>query len=163
MNLPTTLKVWANAHKPDKGMEGSFWKQIVFVRDDLPKTLIGMYNYNLYEAISNRISVISTHTSKSILLPVYEIVYPGSNLKFIARNNFYDWKVSVISDRPVKADFGNLFNPKQKVPSVYCEGFNPLWVFGPHGENDKKFTVELQGNYDTYTFFWLVRHALNLP
>lgn len=165
MNLSTSLQEWANTHKPDESMiwKKSFWNQIVFVRDELPKTLIEKYNYSLYEAIGDEVRVISTHTSKSILLPVYKISYPGRELTFIVRNNFHDWKVSVISCQPIEADFGNLFDPTQKVSSTYCEGFDPSWVFGSHEENNMKFTVEIRDNFEMYTFFWLIRQALKLP
>jgi len=40
------------------------------------------------------IKVIATHKSKSINLPVYEIVV-GTKVRFTVRDNFYNWKVSV--------------------------------------------------------------------
>lgn len=108
------------------------------------------------DAIDNASWVISTHTSKSVTLPVFKLVHPTRGLELIMRYNFFDWKVSVISDTPVQDNFFGLFDPTLKINAVYCEGFDQAWVFGSYTENPKQFTIELGGDHMLYTFIWLL-------
>jgi len=164
MDYPVPLVYWLKENKPAKEMfwYNNFWNQVVFVRDELPKTLVPKNKFEQYDRVSKDIHVISDHTSKSILLPVYELNHYDAELKLIMRNNFYDWKVSVTSTRPIKANFGNIFDPKQPVPSVYCQGFLDSWIFGPYAENPKQFTVEIKDRNELFICLWLIGQALKL-
>ncbi len=90
MNIP--LQEWITANNPSKKMlwKTSWSDQVCFVRDEIP-TLLCMdgHEYKKWLTIKENITVISTHTSKSIKLPVYCIKANGDT--FIMRNNFYDW------------------------------------------------------------------------
>lgn len=133
-NLPKETMIYKTAAE----------NQIYFVRDTLR-------NFNKI----SKIEVISTHTSKSIKLPVYHIVWENG-IEMILRDNFYDWKISVES--PLELTYPiNLFNNlgKKKISSCYCEGFKEEWVFDCYENNKKKFTVELYDKYDVYTFMFL--------
>lgn len=96
--------------------------------------------------------VIGTHKIKSIRLPVVEFWIPG--LRFVMRDNFYNWKVSVQCDKPIDIDPDKLFDPndERSISDVYCEGFE-LWdVFGTYAANKQRFTVELYKNEDLIEF-----------
>jgi len=97
----------------------------------------------------------SSHTSKSCKLPVVRgVVAPG--VVVIIRGNFYDWKVSVISDHPLPGiDDTYLFEPETHHRSVYFEGFDNAWCFGSYKNNQQQFSVELE--YDPLRLYTFVR------
>lgn len=74
--------------------------------------------------------VVSTHTSKSITLPVVE--FRRGDLRMICRNNFHDIKVSVWSPRPIDHDLWGLtaFVGDGYLNPVYFEGFKGRWDEG---------------------------------
>jgi len=132
------------------------WEQINFVRDELRYLLFPVLED---DSSKYRCSVVSTHTSKSIVLPVYLIECYG--MKFYIRNNFHNWKISVVSPVDIDIDFSNLITDRdKKIPSILCEGFKQEWVFGRHQDNHKEFTVELWNSYyAVFTFFWLIYNS----
>ncbi len=140
------LQKWATENEPGDNMiwKPSYWDQIIFVRDQLRHCLDKGF----------KVDVISTHTSKSIVLPVYEIKYKGH--RFIIRYNFFNWIISAIMKKPLTIDFGNLFDKDSK--SGWAEGFQDSWLFESYSKNKKKFTIEMQDRYEVYTFFWLIRN-----
>lgn len=160
--MRTPLQQWANANKPDENLnyKGGYWSQIMFVRDRLaPLVSIGLS----FEEFQDKAAfVISTHRSKSVTLPVYLLEPPGKGIKFVLRDNFYNWKVSVISERPVKVDPLMLFQADPPddpswsgdvLASCYFEGFPGDLIFGYYNQSDKKqFSVEIGGDYDLYVF-----------
>ena len=149
------LQEWANENIPDEDLiyKDGYWNQIKFVRDEVPRTLA--IDYEDLKKIE--INVISTHTSKSVKLPVYEILWRGC--RFTLRYNFYDWKISVES--PVELfpiNFFGLFAIGKNIHSVYCEGFPKERVFGSFLENRKKFTIAIDGRYYyIFSFFWILQ------
>jgi len=147
---PQLLKDWLKENRIDDNMvyKGGYNHQIEFMITTLGRAFIDL-KWDTYE---NVLKVISTHRSKSIELPVYQIVWHDT--EFIMRNNFHDWKVTVLSDgEPIKGlGKTQLFNPNEKINSCYCEGFEEDWVWGSYNDNNCYFTVELQSEYDLYTF-----------
>ena len=159
MNIP--LQEWITSNVPDEKM---LWKkawssQVCFVRDEIPKFLcMGEYTFNEYQTIRENITVISTHTSKSIKLPVYCIKANGDT--FILRNNFYDWKVSVDTHNIHKIDFkklGVIYNTANQIESHICEGFKQEWIFKSYDEDKWQYTVEINNDFKLKLFFWLIQ------
>ena len=97
--------------------------------------------------------VCSSHTSKSCKLPVVRAMVTPTVLVVI-RGNFYDWKVSVVSEKPLHGiDNTFLFDPEAEHSSVYFEGFHDNWCYGSYKANPAKFSVELiYSALDLYTF-----------
>lgn len=154
------LQEWANTHQPQGDLiyKDGYWDQIVFIRDKIAGLLAKTYEE--YEAIQANTRVISSHTSKSVRLPVFQVELTNG-VALTMRCNFYDWKVSVSSPRDVKADFMGLFNPKDRINRTYCEGFPGELVYGSYFENKRQFTFELPpGNYHLFTFFWIFAHQV---
>jgi len=151
------LEDWFEANEPKENIiwKESYESQIMFVRNKIYGILLGVKQNKKID-----IDVISTHTSKSIKLPVYKISL--DIISFTMRNNFYDWKISVNSDFDVNADFLNLFNEKKNHSSCYFEGFKKEWVYGSYSENKKQFSVELY-SYDEFLFmfFWIIKEYMN--
>jgi len=158
---PVKLQEWAKANEPSKEMvyESGYWNQIILVRDMIARLLVP--SFEEYEKLE--VSVISTHTSKSILLPVYYI-HLDNGIAITMRYNFHNWKVSINSPKKVYIDFMKLFDPEEErdISGVYCEGFPAENVFGCYAKNKSQFTVELQSSYILYTFFWIFGHSLGL-
>jgi hypothetical protein len=159
MKIP--LQEWLQNNQPKDEMywKGSAQDQFYFMR----YAVIGAFPLKDKPDLENfraNLCVISTHTSKSITLPVYEILWNG--FRFILRGNFHDWKVSIDSPIPIFINFSKfgLFNPEQKIHYVYCEGFQGEWVYGPYAGNPKQFTIELRNNeHEVYCFLKILTHT----
>ena len=154
------LQEWAITHQPSDTLiyKDGYWDQIDFVRDMITDLLAKTHEE--YRAIQAKMKAVSAHTSKSVCLPVFGVELADGTM-FTMRYNFHDWKVSVSSPRDVKADFMGLFDPKERINAVYCEGFPTELVYGPYAENKREFTVELPpGNHHLFTFFWIFAHQV---
>lgn len=154
------LQDWANANVPSESLryKDGYWDQIVFVRDEIAGALAATYEE--FKAIPESIRVISTHVSKSVLLPVFQVAIADGTV-FTMRYNFHDWKISVSSPRDVVADFMGLFDYDERILDIYCEGFPEGLVYGPYAENKRQFTVELSSGYfRIFTFFWIFGHQV---
>ena len=154
------LQEWANTHQPAEDLiwKEGYWDQIVFVRDKIAELLA--MTYDDYEMIRANTKVISEHTSKSVLLPVFRVDL-ADGTAFTMRYNFHDWKVSVESPQNVEADFMDLFNPNKRIHEIYCEGFANNLVYGPYAENKRRFTIELPpGKYYIFTFFYIFAYQV---
>ncbi len=145
------LQAWFNDNQPSDNMfyKGGYDRQCMFVRDNFGR---------LFHDILEKIEVISTHTSKSIKLPVYHIVMNG--IEIIMRDNFHDWKLSVISDQILDFPDELFSGPEKQVNAIYCEGFDKSWVFAPYKENQKQFTVEIYNDNLVYVFLFLLKLQL---
>jgi len=125
----------------------------IFFMQNIGRGLFSAYRSDddiAYNHSRDLIKVASTHTSKSITLPVYYFMW--ENIKFYLRYNFHDWKVSVISEYPLEIDFEDCFKDCSYA-SCYFEGFRPEWVFGSYFKDNKRFSVELSDNEDLTFFF----------
>lgn len=145
--------------------KGAFGEQVMFIRD----TLAALVSVGLdYE---DRVvpQVISTHRSKSLTLPVVSLDRPDLGLRLILRNNFYNWKMSVISERPIVADYGAIFYTSPPVEPTYTgnpladcyfEGFPADLIFGYLSENPRRFSAEVWGDYQLWTAIYLTLSAV---
>lgn len=132
--------------------------QAIFVRDD-----VGL---NMLKA---RVFIVSTHMSKSCLLPVYYIKMMNG-VRVIMRANFYDWKLSIELPRKYKGI--NLIpedclsqhvveGKYDKIPSWYLEGFKEEWAWDGYNPNNvpKKFTIECPDKYRVYVVLHTLKNA----
>ena len=145
------LQAWFNENHPAKEMiyKEEYSNQCIFVRDNF-----GTLFHKQLEALE----VISTHTSKSIKLPVYRAKI--KNVEFIIRHNFYDWKISVNSDVSLKFPFELFSKPEEQINKYDCEGFEKEWIYQPYSKNNKKFTVQVHSTNLMYTFLFLTKIQL---
>lgn len=164
------LQEWAHKHVPSDDMlwKGGFGRQVLFLRDYVTH-LVGSGLY--WEDRGEIVDVISTHRSKSILLPVCEYTRKDLGLRIVLRNNFYDWKLSVVSERPVIADFAGLFHTTPPVApdytgddlrACYFEGFPESLVFGYYEpSNKRRWSACLgDGEYGLMTTLFLIMKSL---
>jgi len=159
-HLPVDVTAWIRVNEPDEKLiyGKGLGKQVCFVRDEICKILSSNYD----EWKNNPPMVISTHYSKSVKLPVFRIYLEKYGIEIILRDNFYDWKISVKSDKPLDFDYMGLFNPTKKILDIYCEGFPQDKVYGSYEENHKEFTIEIASDYDLYTFIFLLKNYLGI-
>jgi len=162
------LQAWISEQLvPDEMLwKGAWGHQVQFVRDSLvPLVAVGLD----YEDHQNVAWVISTHRSKSIDLPVYRLERPDLGLTLILRNNFYNWKLSVISTQPIGADFSGLFHTSPPIDPkytgdplhrVYFEGFPEDLIFGYYEANKQQFSAEIQSDEVLYTALFLLMRQL---
>ena len=127
--------------------------QAIFVRDELA--------LNLLRAVP--VFAISTHRSKSVPLPVYGLTM-RNGIKLIMRDNFYDWKATVILPKPLPKNYlpTELFSNHGDISDCYLEGFHASWSFknyDPESETQTKFTVELSNKYKVYMLVFFLKNA----
>ena len=147
------LQTWMNVNTDTTtAIFGEFEDQLKFVRDRLSPIVND----------EGKVCVISVHMSKSIKLPVYCIESGDKVLRIILRNNFYDWKVSVCSVKPIELDLSDLIDPNEVISNCYCEGFPNDLTYGSYNQNHNKFTVELNGTYRVFLLVWEITKALNI-
>lgn len=160
-DLPTDVTTWSLENIPDSELiyANELGGQVSFVRDVIAKVL--MPNH---ESRENPVMVISTHHSKSVLLPVYQINLKNQGVTLIMRDNFYNWKVTVESAKPIECDFIGIFDPdhpKRDEIKLYCEGFPANKIFGSYNDDHSKFTVSFDNDYQLYTFAFILANYLN--
>jgi hypothetical protein len=169
--MDSKLQAWVSKHVVANEMlwKGAWGAQIQFVRDQLLYLVAVGLHYEDIAAISD---VISTHSSKSIQLPVYELRRDDIGLRFILRGNFHDWKLSVISERPIVADFSGLFYTTPPVApdytgnelaDCYFEGFPKDLIFGYYEpSNKKRWSACIGDEYGVYTTIFLIMRSLGV-
>ena len=129
-------------------------KQAIFIRDEICTNLLHTHSF-----------VVSTHRSKSIILPVYFFTM-RNGIKIICRENFYGWMLTVKlpQDRPY-ADIipQDLFECGYKSSSSDCyfEGFRKEWVYEGYDPDDIKqrnFSFGIYSDYEFYTVMYMLKH-----
>lgn len=164
---PVLLHQWCKEHEIKDEM---LWKkaakrQVYFVEDDLNPLM----QNKLKGKDRTKVQVISEHCSKSIILPVY--VLERGDLKIILRENFYNWKMSVICGRTIDANFDGLFHTTppiepdytgNELASVYFEGFPEDLCFDYYEATDKKvWSAEIRNDQMLWTTIYLILKALD--
>jgi hypothetical protein len=157
LDKPVAIDIWKDANRPEETLKyhDGFYSQIRIIQDKIvSQFLLNEFPYNTSKDYTE---VISTHTSKSVKLPVFWIdltkIY---GISFTIRGNFHDWKISVDSKYPIEPNFLNIFKPDREYASCYCEGFPDDKVFGSYSNSNTKFTVEVNNDWDLYTFFLIM-------
>lgn len=159
-HLPVDVTAWLRVNEPDENLiyAKGLGDQVCFVRDRLCHLLISTYK----EWRDNPPLVISTHYSKSVKLPVFQINLEKYGIEMVLRYNFYDWKISVKSDKPLDFDYMGLFNPTEEISYLYCEGFPRDKVYGSYEQSHSQFTIEIGSHYNLYTFIFLLKNYLGI-
>ncbi len=159
-HLPVDVTAWIRVNEPDENLiyAKGLGDQVCFVRDRLCQLLRSTYE----EWRDNPPLVISTHYSKSVKLPVFQINLEKYGIEMVLRYNFYDWKISVKSDKPLDFDYMGLFNPTEEISYLYCEGFPRDKVYGSYEQSHSQFTIEIGSRYDLYTFIFLLKNYLGI-
>ena len=169
--MDNKLQKWINEQIVGDQMlwKGAFGHQVGFVRD----CICSLFGHGLdYEDREKVPDVVATHRSKSIILPVYDLQRPDLGLRLVMRNNFYNWKLSVISEKPIVADFSGLFHTTPPIEpdytgdplsSVYFEGFPRDLIFSYYEPSDKKkWSAEIGGDYSLYTTIFLMLRSMGV-
>lgn len=160
------LQHWAMTHQPGDNMlyKDSFWKFIVFIRDKIINDMFFGCEWNnkcqdIDKIISGHYDIVGSHNSKSIELPVIKINYKGAEIIF--RYNFYDYEVSVISEKELNLPEG-LFDFDTKY--FYFQGFPEEYKINvSYSKSKNKFAVIINPpcDYNFYTFMFLLKNELD--
>lgn len=179
-DLQTWYRAWLKEHENtdliyvSRGRDGVYLSQVHFVRDTLSRIMWNDLKYEDIPETDNREKitgyVIGEHKSKSVRLPVYMLERKDLGIKFILRDNYYNWNVSVVSDKPITTDLKGLVkeygaDDRPNYPGAfwgYCffEGFPVDYCFGSYSENQNNFSTYLNNDYELYTFIWLIMRDL---
>lgn len=126
--------------------------QLLLVRDTISQGLIRV-----------PIFVISTHISKSCLLPVYGFKLKNG-IEVIMRENFHGWVVSISSpieiSLPSNLVYGDGYENNENISSRYCEGFKDEWCFEFKTENFKKSTFRVDDDFKLFTLLYFLNDKL---
>lgn len=132
-----------------------FWKGAADQQHETWRDLCGLIGSGLsYRKAMACLSVVSTHRSKSIVLPVVQYDRSDIGLILTMRDNFYNVKLSVQSERPIgyAEELACLFRTTPPVcpeytgdplHSVYFEGLPNGLVFGYYSADPRKWSAEL--------------------
>lgn len=157
------FNTWLDKNKIPKNM---IWKkpaeiQFHFVTEVLARLIAPTYE----DWIDKTAFIVNEHRSKSIDLPVY--LLKRNEISFFLRDNFFNWKLSVISKSPIEVDFTGLFRTTPPIDpnytgnplsSVYFEEFIDDWIFGYYEKSDKmKWSAEISRR------LWPVYSCLSMP
>lgn len=143
---PNVLHYWFLDHQDKTSI-----KQCMFFRDIIGYGLIDNYN------LRKEPKVISTHVSKSILLPVIEFSAFDGDLRLIVRDNFHDFKTTVLSKYSIDSDFHGILIGGEKTSKVYFEGFDPNLVRPAYRPGMKEFSVSITDEYNFTMFTRILR------
>lgn len=176
---------WLAMYRNDKGeIDSSLYyakpasNQICFVRDGVGQVVWGDIRYHNREHEppprddTNLTGyVIGEHRSKSVTLPVYMFERPDLGLRFVMRGNFYDWKLSVSSEKPLTryVEFmSTMFyiNPPiepeytgNELAPCYFEGFPEEHIYGHLSKNPRQWSCSV-GDNALITTIQLIMHEI---
>lgn len=153
-HLPVDVTTWCRVNNPDENLiyKKGQGEQICFVRDRIASLFYDNYKDTLLAT-----QVISTHTSKSVLLPVMQLNVPEYGLEIVFRDNFHNWKISIKSKKEINCDFMDIFKEDDSpINPIYCEGFPVDKVYERYIDNKKQFTIQMHDDYKVYVFMYLL-------
>lgn len=143
------------------------WRSINFIANSLVYKAAADHQMNFIRDKSQilfnllKISVISTHTSKSILLPVYKLIIK-EKVTIILRDNFHGCIASVLSETPIDIELIRALDKRdEKLHKCYCEGFDESWIFNPYKKGCTEFTISIYNESELYILFFLLKEFLN--
>jgi hypothetical protein len=146
------LQDWANEHEPSETLvyKSGYWPMICFVRD-----VIAPLVSTSYEDCKGKVQVLSTHRSKSVLLPVFSFGIPEAD--FEMRYNFHDWNLSVDSLIEV-GDYARWFDDAHG----YCFFQGMSKQFGRYAQDARRFSICVTTNYELHAFFFLLNKQFGI-
>ncbi len=178
---------WLKAHEDTELIYANGAKrQIMFVRDTLAPMVWGDIKYDdratfpdpdepdKPEKYWDKVgaTVVGEHTSKSVPLPVYDLSRPDLGLRFVLRDNFHDWNISVVSETPIDAksllgfpiDFHNDEERAEWTPGRYWgylfyQGFPDDLRYGPLRSDPRKFSTWCASSYQVYALLFTILNS----
>jgi hypothetical protein len=172
-HLQAWYRKWLEEHKEtdllyvNRGRDGAYLEQVHFVRDIVSRLVLQGIPYDKLptfeiefpeekQSVQYRLSayVVGEHTSKSVRLPVFMLEREDLGVRFIMRDNFHDWNVSIETSKDVPAEVLEGFG----LDTTYCffQGFPAEYCFSSYNENKRQFSICVRSSYDLYTLIWLI-------
>lgn len=134
------------------------WRDAALAQFDFVQWTLGSLLFTTSSEAEDATTVIATHSSKSVPLPVYQIrVGP---VRLVMRGNFYDWKASIDSEVPLELDLGWLLSETGRIARGCCEGFPDGDIFGPYEPGALRFTLALPHEHAVWAFCLALKRAV---
>lgn len=162
------IDIWAQENKPSDNRiyKEGFWSWIRFISYSFFDMFFKDYTKDIYdwdkieEVVNKHHEVISSHISKSILLPVLKMTYKDA--VFVFRYNFYNTEVVVFSDKDIEIEsYSDIFESK-KDTCFYLEGIPKEYgVCGSYIESHKNFMFRVSTLYDFYAIMLIIKHEVD--
>ncbi|MBR3281214.1 MAG: hypothetical protein IKI57_05215 [Clostridia bacterium] len=105
--------------------------------------------------------VIALYQSSSGKKPIYQFEIKAVGIKVIIKADD-SWLISIDSPKPLDYDFMELFDPYYKECPLTIHDIPKEYAYDSFAENKSKFTIEINTQYNVYTFFYLLKHYLNI-
>ena len=94
--------------------------------------------------------------------PIYQFEVKEYGIKVTIKVDGHAWTISIDSQKPLDYDFMDLFDPTFKIYPITITDLPRKYTYGSFEENKSKFTIEINSQYKVYTFFYLLKHYLNI-
>lgn len=94
--------------------------------------------------------------------PIYQFEIKEYGIKVILKADGHNWIISIDSPKPLDYDFMELFDPSYKEYPLTINDIPKEYAYDSFEENKSKFTIEINSQYKVYTFFYLLKHYLNI-
>lgn len=158
MNSPNVdvLKQWAQENEPSDSMryKKSYLHMISFMRGEL-------FMHPFYKLAGDaevcECTIVGTHRSKSIELPVVKYTYVSefASVEVIVSYNFHMWSVTVRSSH----DIPDAVNALDMMDSSYSfmYGFNSEDCLGKYEDNPREFSVTLHDHNEMWALMRIIR------
>ena len=156
----TTILDWANSNQ---AVEQMIWSSDFKVQIHYFQSIADML---MSQLVLSSVSIVSTHISKSIKLPVVKFTLKNGSVIYI-RNNFCNSRASF--DLIDNYELFDVNNTDQDTPlnGCYFEGFEYDWVFPKYSStNSKQFSFEANNPHSMFSeisrlaFFYNIHGAL---
>ena len=127
-------------------------------------SLISSICWMLTSSYVNKITlmVIAVYYPTFSKKPIYQFEIKEFGIKVTIKADGCDWIISIDSPKPLDYDFMELFDPSFKEYSFTKTDMPREYTFGSFEENKSKFTIQINSQYKVYTFFYLLKHYLNI-
>lgn len=105
--------------------------------------------------------VVGGRIHYGVPIPICSLKLEGMEIR-MAGESFDGWQVSIRSKLRIPDCFYRLFDRNAKLASEDCPGFSHDWIFGSYANDQCRFTVKLDSDYELYTFLYIMSEVMQL-
>lgn len=151
-HLPVDVIAWGRVNQPNILPD----KLVLQAQVEFVCKTLGI----LFECEETQPMVVATHILDGIMFPVYQIELEDFDVTLTISSDTKNWIVSVKSDKELRFDYMELFNPYEKIDLKEYLGIPKRSIYGSYSESKKNFSVKFNSIYRVYMFVFLMMHHL---